>query len=143
MTDDATRTTYDELPSWLLSRAQQRSQGILREALDTEGISEHHYRVLSVLEHSEPLPQAEIGLQARMDKGDLSHAVTLLERGGHVERTPDPSDGRRKLLSITDRGRRRAKELGWSMTAIQDRILSPLEEGERAEFLRLLAKLKP
>ncbi len=64
-----------------------------------------------------------------------------LERRGLIARRTGRRDKRNKELFLTVRGAavlRRAQPLAWE---IQDRILAPLPARERAEFVRLLAKL--
>ena len=47
----------------------------------------------------------ELAQQARVTKQTLGEIATDLERLGLLERVPDPSDGRAKLLRLTARGR--------------------------------------
>ena len=42
---------------------------------------------------------------ARMTKQSVGEVTTDLERRGYVERRPDPTDGRVKIIRLTDRGR--------------------------------------
>jgi DNA-binding MarR family transcriptional regulator len=42
---------------------------------------------------------------ARMTKQSVGEAVTDLERRGYVERCPDATDGRVKIVRLTERGR--------------------------------------
>jgi DNA-binding MarR family transcriptional regulator len=46
----------------------------------------------------------ELASSARMTLSAMSELVDDLERLGVVERRPDPSDGRAKLICLTDRG---------------------------------------
>jgi DNA-binding MarR family transcriptional regulator len=45
-------------------------------------------------------------------------------------------------VTITDRGRERARELAARAEAIQDELLAPLTTAERAELVRLLTLLR-
>lgn len=47
----------------------------------------------------------ELATQARMTLPAMSELVDDLQRLGIVERRPDPSDGRAKLICLTDAGR--------------------------------------
>jgi DNA-binding MarR family transcriptional regulator len=42
--------------------------------------------------------------RANMTKQAVGEAVSELEASGYVERVPDPSDGRAKIIQFTDRG---------------------------------------
>ena len=47
----------------------------------------------------------EIAERALMTKQSVGEVATDLERLGYVERVPDPTDGRAKIIRLTDRGR--------------------------------------
>jgi DNA-binding MarR family transcriptional regulator len=50
--------------------------------------------------------------RAGMTKQAVGEVVSELEQIGYVERVPDPSDGRAKIIQLTERGRA-AWEFGW------------------------------
>lgn len=82
----------------------------------------------------------ELAEQARITKQSASVLVDQLERAGYVERVPDPSDARARLVVIAPRGRavqqvarraERAIEREWAahlgaerMAALQDTLLA-------------------
>lgn len=45
----------------------------------------------------------DLAAQARVTKQTAGHLVDQLERAGYVERRPDPSDGRARLVTLTER----------------------------------------
>jgi DNA-binding MarR family transcriptional regulator len=52
--------------------------------------------------------------RARMTKQSVGEVTTDLERRGYVERRPDPTDGRVKIIRLTDRGRE-AQRIGLAL----------------------------
>jgi DNA-binding MarR family transcriptional regulator len=52
--------------------------------------------------------------RANLTKQAVGEVVSELERAGYVERVPDPSDGRAKIIRLTKRGTA-AWEFGWSI----------------------------
>jgi DNA-binding MarR family transcriptional regulator len=46
----------------------------------------------------------ELAEQAQISKQTVTHLVDQMERGGYVERTVDPTDGRGRLVRFTERG---------------------------------------
>jgi len=50
-------------------------------------------------------PVSELARRAQMTKQSMAELVAHLERHGYVERIPDPSDRRAKLVRSTARGR--------------------------------------
>lgn len=53
----------------------------------------------------------DLAERARMTKQSVGEVATELERRGYIERVPDPSDGRAKIIRLTERGRA-ARALG-------------------------------
>jgi DNA-binding MarR family transcriptional regulator len=47
----------------------------------------------------------DLAERAFMTKQSVGEVVSDLEQRGYVERVPDPSDGRAKIIRLTDRGR--------------------------------------
>ncbi len=68
------------------------------------GLRMRHYRLLAMLP---PDGERLTGLAADsgLTKQALAQALAPLEAGGYVEVLPDPSDGRARLVRLTDRGR--------------------------------------
>jgi len=104
-------------------------QGAVLGRLDREGASSTS--VLATAERVRPQSMAQI--------------VGELEADGLVSRRPDPADGRRALLELTDEGRhtleadRRQRE-GWLIAAIAEGF-SEQEQQALAEAVGLLTRL--
>jgi len=47
----------------------------------------------------------DLATRARMTKQSVGEVTSDLEQRGYVERVPDPSDGRAKIIRLTERGR--------------------------------------
>jgi DNA-binding MarR family transcriptional regulator len=58
-----------------------------------------------------------------------------------IERSPDPDDRRRNIITLTQAGSRHLKELDGVVAEIQDTLLAPLTPAERATLTDLLARL--
>ncbi len=52
---------------------------------------------------------SELAEQARVTKQSAAFLVEQLEKAGYVERVPDPTDGRARLVRLTRRARRVAQ----------------------------------
>ncbi|WP_435176704.1 MarR family winged helix-turn-helix transcriptional regulator [Actinacidiphila sp. bgisy145] len=61
---------------------------------------------LSHLERSGPTTSAELARQAQVSAQAMGTTVGALRARGLVDRRPDPQDGRRAVLTVTDTGRR-------------------------------------
>ena len=130
-------------PTWLISRAYARSTGLLREGFEADagGLRSYHYRLLAALEEWGPASQADLGRASSMDRSDVTATLTLLESHGLVERSIDPDNRRRNIVSITGAGIARLTALDDVLGGIQAKLLAPLTPAEQGEFLRLLRRV--
>jgi DNA-binding MarR family transcriptional regulator len=128
-------------PTWLLSRANARSQGLLAEAFAAEGVRGYHFRLLAALDEHGPASQADLGRSTGIDRSDVVATLNDLVAGGLARREPDPDDRRRNTVTITAAGRRALERLDAVLDEVQAAVLAPLTADQRKTFVRLLAKL--
>jgi DNA-binding MarR family transcriptional regulator len=128
-------------PTWLLSRANARSQSLLTAAFAAEGVRGYHFRLLAALDQHGPSSQAELGRHTGIDRSDVVATLNDLAAGGLVSREPDTVDRRRNVVTITTRGVGALERLDAVLDDVQDAVLAPLTPNERKTFIRLLAKL--
>lgn len=87
---------------------------------------------------------SDLAVAERVRPQSMAQTVGDLEAEGLVERRPDPGDGRRALVSLTEAGHealeaeRRNRE-GWLVAAIDD--LTPSEQATLADSVALLRQL--
>jgi MarR family transcriptional regulator, lower aerobic nicotinate degradation pathway regulator len=105
------------------------------------GARGYQYRVLAALEDLGRASQATLGRRAALDRSDVVATLSELEADALVERSPDPDDARRKIVSITSGGRRRLRKLDAIVASVQEELLAPLGPDERTELVRLLGRL--
>lgn len=97
----------EPLVTTLLELAMHELRGELYRLSDRAfpGLRVRHYRLLSFVP-----PEGErltrMGADAGLTKQALAQALAPLEAGGYVEVLPDPSDGRARIVRLTDLGRR-------------------------------------
>jgi DNA-binding MarR family transcriptional regulator len=100
--------------------------------------------VLGRLDREGPQSVSDLALAERVRPQSMAQTVGDLEADGLVERNPDPSDGRRALVSLTEAGRtaleadRRHRE-GWLVGAIEE--LTPAQQATLADSVELLRRL--
>lgn len=86
------------------SRATTRAYGPILAEL---GLTYPQYLTMLVLwEAPEPLGVGAIGDQLNLDSGTLTPLLKRLQQLDLVDRTRDPRDERRVVVSLTERGRR-------------------------------------
>jgi MarR family transcriptional regulator, lower aerobic nicotinate degradation pathway regulator len=130
-------------PTWLISRAYARSSGLLNAGFETHGsgLRGYHYRLLAALDEWGPASQADLGRSTGIDRSDVTAALTELESRNLIERTVDPENKRRNIVTLTPEGVERLDELDIVVGAIQDELLAPLTATQRRQFITLISRL--
>jgi DNA-binding MarR family transcriptional regulator len=113
-------------------RAEHRfslAQGAVLGRLDREGASS----------------TSDLAAVERVRPQSMGQTVSELETDGLISRSPDPADGRRALLELTDKGRQtleteRHQREGWLIQAITDGF-SEQEQQALAQAVPLLTRL--
>lgn len=82
-----------------------RQIGVLREGLLHSPFTLTEMRVLYELAHHGDQPSAALCRDLGLDRGYLSRIVARFEADGLVAKVPSATDGRSKLLHLTDHGR--------------------------------------
>lgn len=130
-----------QLPSRLLGITAMHADRLVTAGLAAADAHKWDYAVLVTLREYGPASQAELSDWSGIHRSDMVAVLNTLTAAGHVERAPDPDDRRRNIISLTPAGRRRLARLDRVVTAVQDRVLAPLDPAERAELVRLLGAL--
>src|SRR5258708_179960 len=112
--------------------ARRRSRGItmhahrrLAGALAAAGSRGSHYRVLAALQEFGPASEVALGRRTGMDRSDVVAALNELAGRGLVERSPDPADRRRNVITITADGAAHFERLDPLLSRAQDELLAP------------------
>ncbi|MCE8538011.1 homoprotocatechuate degradation operon regulator HpaR [Ruegeria pomeroyi] len=95
--------TSRSLPIALL-RARERVMRPVRAILMDVGITEQQWRVLRVLEEEGPQDPTRIADGACLLLPSLTRILQKLEEKQLISRQPDPDDGRKQVVSITQAG---------------------------------------
>ena len=85
---------------------------------------------------------SDLAAQAQITKPTAGFIVDQLERAGLVERVPDPTDGRARLVVITARGRETIPLAAAEVAAIEAEWTAHLGERRMAELRRTLVRLR-
>jgi DNA-binding MarR family transcriptional regulator len=101
--------------------------------------------VLGRLDREGARSTSDLATAERVRPQSMAQVVGELEADGLISRRPDPADGRRALLELTDRGRRtleadRRQREGWLIGAIAENF-SEEEQRALAEAVPLLTRL--
>ena len=91
---------------------------------------------LATVERHGPLTPSELAEIERIKRPTATRSLRCLEEAGLVQRTPDPSDGRSALVSITAAGRERLRSLRGRKNAYLAKRMRPLSEEDLATLER-------
>jgi DNA-binding MarR family transcriptional regulator len=104
-----------------------------------------HGSVLGRLDREGAMSTSDLAAAERVRPQSMAQTVGELEADGLVSRRPDPTDGRRALLDLTENGlltlqRERRQREGWLIQTIADGF-DEREQRVLAEAVPLLARL--
>jgi DNA-binding MarR family transcriptional regulator len=127
--------------AFLLGRLGWTVKTQTMDAFEAAGFSGYHYSVLALLEEGVRETQATIADALKLDRSQLVGLLDALEERGLVERRRDPADRRRHTVSLTPAGKRQLARFRTIVEQIEEEVLSPLDERDRAALHDLLLRL--
>jgi DNA-binding MarR family transcriptional regulator len=121
----------------LFSRLRRR----LKEVA-TEDLSASQTSALARLAREGPTSASVLAGAERVRPQSMAAVLAALDEQGPIRRSPDPEDGRRQVVTLTEAGRERAEGARavrdeWLVRALQDRYT----DAERATIVEALALL--
>jgi DNA-binding MarR family transcriptional regulator len=128
---------------WLVGRASLHAQRLLHQRFVEHGMRKQHYAVLRSLGDAGPAAQGPLADRIGLDRSDMVSLVDELEAAGHVVRSTDPTDRRRKIVTLTGSGEALLEELHALVVAADDDLLSPLSDEEQRTLADLLTRILP
>jgi len=141
------RPDLDPSPMAIIGRMRRISDDFTAALLENYrrfGIGEGEFDVLCALRRAgDPftLPQGEIAEHTMVTAGATSKRVDRLMAGGLVARHPLAEDGRGRVVTLTQSGRRLIDEMYPVHLTTEETLLAPLDAAERAQLEALLVKL--
>lgn len=106
------------------------------------GVRLAEWRVIDALNAGGEISANEISRWLRTDKAWVGRSVDRLITGGYARRRRDPDHGRRKLLSLTEKGRRAYVAVAAAARHRHENLLRALSAAERNALERGLTKLQ-
>jgi MarR family transcriptional regulator, lower aerobic nicotinate degradation pathway regulator len=130
----------DAQVGFLLRQAQQRHTTIFA-SLMIEGLTPTQWAALAKLKELGPSSQNLLGRLTAMDAATIKGVIDRLTKRGFTAARPDPADGRRLLVALTEDGDKLYERATAMAELITDETLRPLNEEEQATFVTLLGRL--
>jgi MarR family transcriptional regulator, lower aerobic nicotinate degradation pathway regulator len=129
------------LPSWVINQAAIAANRLTDQALSGTGSRRYHFAILSALDELGPLSQAELGRCTGIDRSDIVASINAMVERGFLDRSPDPDDGRRNIITLTPAGKSHLEHLDALLAAVQREFLSALSPGESRTVIELLTRV--
>lgn len=101
MTDHAAPARVRGLPSRLLAVNALHADRLVNDGLAAEGARKWHFAALTALTEGGPASQSDLSRRTGIYRSDMVAVVNELAERGLVERTPDPADRRRNVITVT------------------------------------------
>ncbi len=131
----------DHLPGHHIRRLHQIAVAVFLQETEAHGLTPVQFAALRQVDAAPGVDQRTLARAIGLDTSTLAGVVDRLESRGLMQRQASPDDRRVRLLSLTPDGRALLKATEPDMLRAQDRILAPLPEHERPEFMRMLRAL--
>ncbi len=122
-----------------LMRSTESLNNRLNMHLSENNLTVSQFGVLEALLHVGPQNQRELGARLLKSGGNITMVIDNLCKSGWVERTPDPTDRRAMIISLTDAGETFIKDF---FPKHLERIVGEFDilDPEELEQLGVLAK---
>jgi DNA-binding MarR family transcriptional regulator len=142
------RPDLPSLPMAVLGRLSDAAERVMRDHMNPlfadSGLQPGEFDVLATLRRSgKPymLSPTQLYEALMISSGGMTARLDRLERAGFIERRPDPSDRRGKLIALTEGGKRVIDETLSRHVVNEQRILASLTQAEQERLNALLKKL--
>jgi len=142
------RPDLPALPMAVFGRLSDAAERVMRDHMNPlfaeAGLQPGEFDVLATLRRSGApymLSPTRLYEAAMISSGGMTNRLDRLERAGLVERRPDPTDRRGKLIALTDAGKRVIDETIGRHDANEQRLLAVLTPAEQEKLNALLKKL--
>ena len=131
----------DEQVGFILRQVAQRHAVIFAAGIDGD-VTPTQWAALSKLAEVGPVSQNKLGRLTVMDAATIKGVIDRLSVRALAITEADPTDGRRRMVSLTDAGRAMVDRLLPAAARITEDTLAPLDARERTMLRTLLLKLR-
>ena len=128
-------------PGHLIRRAQQIAVAVFMEECGRFDITPLQYAALTAIGQQPDIDATRLAQLIALDRSNIGSVLERLEAKSLLLRSASAEDRRIKLLRLSSSGRALLRKVDLAVEHAQDRILAPLEPGERKTFMRLLTLL--
>ncbi|RWX55041.1 MarR family winged helix-turn-helix transcriptional regulator [Photobacterium chitinilyticum] len=136
-------TTFDRKESfgWLVNVVANNAGKSFDNELKKHGLSIALWPTLMCLWEEEGITQRDIALKSKVESSTTTRTLDKLVKLELVERHEDPNSRRSFRIYLTDKGRALKEVLLPIPIAVNEAVLSSLDEDEQKMLIKLLQKM--
>jgi DNA-binding MarR family transcriptional regulator len=130
-------------PGFLIRRLQQISVAIfISECAEAQiDITPVQWGIMSMICESPGVGQIEIAEELGLDRSNVANVVERLVTRGWLRQKLSTEDQRKKQITITRTGEKVMEQLEGIALRFQRKLLNPLTDAEREQFVGLVTRL--
>lgn len=113
----------------------------LRVRIAPLGVVPGQFAQLLALYEQDGLSQRELCERVRIEQPTMANTLQRMERDGLIRRLPDPADGRRSAVVLTERALGLEDDLVGAARNINSEATQNIAEDELAAFMATLARI--
>jgi DNA-binding MarR family transcriptional regulator len=113
----------------------------LRIKISPLGVVPGQFAQLLALYEQDGLSQRELCERVRVEQPTMANTLRRMERDGLVRRLPDPDDGRRAIVRLTERARGLEEALAGAARSVNSGATKGITDDELAAFMATLARI--
>lgn len=133
--------SLETLPGHYIRRLQQIAVAIFMLETGSHGVTPVQYGALQAVANMPGIDQRTLARTVGLDTSTIAGVIDRLESRQLLLRNASPTDRRVRLLTLTEEGHALLERVAPAMKRAQLRMLEPLPENERIEFMRMLRLL--
>lgn len=131
----------ENYPGYHIRRLQQIAVAVFMEEVEAFGVTPVQYAAMSAVLRQPGVDQRTLARNIGFDTSTIGSVIDRLEVRGLMLRNPSPTDRRVRQLTLTDEGRELLQQAEPAVLRAQRRMLEPLPDDKRAQFMELIALL--
>ena len=124
-----------------ITKIAREANKLVIRTMKEGGIGSGEVDLIHLVRHNPGISQKEISLQLNMDKGAVARRTANLEQKRYLIRRENPTDGRSKLLYVTEKAEKLKTSKATVETAFYAWLLEELDPEEKSSFTATLEKL--
>lgn len=128
----------EALPGHYIRRLQQIAVAVFLQETEAHGLTPVQYAALNQVARTPGVDQRTLARLVGQDTSTTAGVIDRLEARGLMRRQSSPEDKRVRLLQVTEEGSALLAAITPDIVSAQERILNPLTQAEREEFMRML-----